>query len=181
MKTAASNPCGNRVRQCVVALALGALASFHAVSQAQDRPAGEPESDGAHWELTIGPYVHHRQDNPDYRSVFLVGLERHAGEAGDVAIWGGALFSNSYGQPSAYVFYGRQWSDLFGQPRLYLKLTGGIIYGYVGEHKNGLPINFHGFGPAIIPVLGWKLTRRDKFELVVLGTAGLMFAYNREF
>jgi hypothetical protein len=131
--------------------------------------------------LTIGPYVYHRQDNPDYRHVYLIGLERHAGDSSDAAIWGGALFSNSYGQPSAYVFYGRQWSDLFGQPRLYLKLTGGIIYGYVGEHKNGLPINFHGFGPAIIPVLGWKLTRRDKFELVVLGTAGLMFAYNREF
>jgi len=178
MKTATSDPCRQRVRQRLVALALGGLASFHTVSKAQDAPAGESEAGGLHWELTIAPYTYHRANNPNYRSVYLIGLERHAG---DGSLWGGAYFSNSYAQPSGYVYYGREWQDLFGKSRLYFKLTGGIIYGYVGEHKDGLPINFQGFGPAIIPALGWKLTQRDKLELILLGTAGLMFAYNRAF
>ena len=66
-------------------------------------------------------------------------------------------------------------------PKLSLKLTAGILYGYVGQYQHKVPMNHNGFSPAIIPSLGYNLTRRDSLQLEILGTAGVMFSIARKF
>jgi len=137
--------------------------------------AAEP---GHRGEVTVSPYAHHWSHNPEHRHVVLLALDEQL--PGD-RLCGLSLFSNSFGQPSAYVYAGQQFDHLFGQPELFLKITGGILYGYVGQYQHKVPFNHHGFSPAIIPSLGYKLTARDSAQVMVLGTAGLMFSYGRKF
>ncbi|MEY4026402.1 MAG: hypothetical protein RLZZ329_122 [Pseudomonadota bacterium] len=76
---------------------------------------------------------------------------------------------------------GRQFNNLLGVPQLFAKVTGGLMYGYVAPYENKVPLNYHGFSPAIIPALGYKLTQHDSVQLKFLGTAALMFSYGRQF
>lgn len=157
-------------------LALGLLFTAHApVANAQDANLSEP-FDG--WELTLSPYSYHFNRNQEYKHVVLVGLERHYSSNW---LWGGALFSNSFGQPSGTVYFGYQWDKLFGVEPLYFKLVGGIMYGYVDEYEDKVPLNHNGFSPIILPGLGWRLTPKDALQVIVLGGNGFMFSYNRRF
>ena len=92
-----------------------------------------------------------------------------------------SFFSNSFGQPSVYVYAGQQFNSLLGVPRLYAKVTGGLMYGYVAPYENKVPLNYNGFSPAIIPSIGYKLTPHDSVQLQFLGNAALMFSYGRQF
>ena len=92
-----------------------------------------------------------------------------------------SAFSNSFGQPSAYVYAGQQFGPIFGLPALSLKVTAGILYGYVGQYQDKVPFNHHGFSPAIIPAVSYNFTPRDAFEVNILGKAAVMFAYARKF
>ena len=130
------------------------------------------------WELSFSPYSYHLNRDEDYKQVVLVGLERHYS---DNWLWGGALFSNSFGQPSGGAYFGYQWNKLFGIEPLYFKLVGGIMYGYVDEYEDKVPYNHNGFSPIILPGLGWRLTPRDALQVIVLGGNGFMFSYNRRF
>ena len=130
------------------------------------------------WDLTLSPWTHHWNDNPAHRHVLLGAMDRYvAGQR----FCGLALFSNSFGQPSAYVYAGQQFNQLFGQPKLFLKVTAGIMYGYVGKYQNKVPLNSHGFSPAIIPSLGYNFNEHDSAQVKLLGTAGIMFSYGRKF
>jgi hypothetical protein len=137
--------------------------------------APEPTHRG---EFTFSPYTLHWSNNPEHKHVYLVALDEQLPGG---RLCGIGLFSNSFGQPSAYVYAGQQFNQLFGVPQLYLKVTAGIIYGYVGEYKDKVPLNFHGFSPGVIPSLGYKLTEHDSVQVKLLGTAGLMFSYGRQF
>lgn len=129
------------------------------------------------WELSFSPYTYHF-NNEWHSDVFLVGLERHLGNNW---LWGGALFRNSFGQPSGTAYFGYQWNNLFGVPALYLKLVGGIMYGYVDEYEDKVPLNSNGFSPVILPGIGYRLTPQDALQVIALGGNGLMFSYNRRF
>ena len=129
-------------------------------------------------ELSISPYTYHWHYSPEHKPVFLVSL--HEQLPGN-RLCGVSLFSNSFGQPSAYVYAGQQFTGLFGTPQLSLKVTAGILYGYVGQYQNKVPLNRHGFSPAIIPSLGYQLTTHDSVQVQLLGTAGVMFSYGRRF
>lgn len=167
---------GDLHKSHIAALLLWSIAVLQPQAKAQAASGLDDRVDGVHWEFMAGPYVHHWRKNEEHRSAFLIALERHGG---DSTLWAAALFRNSFGQPSAYAYYGREWPNFLGHPKLYFKLTGGIIYGYVGEHR--LPLSFRGFAPAIIPIVGWKLTEHDKLQVVVLAHAGVMFSYSRRF
>jgi hypothetical protein len=130
------------------------------------------------WELTISPYAYHWTHSPEHRSVYLIGIERRLP---DNWLWGAGFFSNSFGQPSGYAYYGYRWDNLFNLPSLYAKLTVGVMYGYVGEYKNKVPLNHGGFSPLVIPALGYRLTKRDSVQIAPLGKAALLFTYNRSF
>ena len=94
---------------------------------------------------------------------------------------GMSLFSNSLGQPSAYVYAGQQFNGLLGVPQLFVKVTAGILYGYVAPYEDKVPLNHNGFSPAIIPAIGYQLTSKDSVQVKVLGNAGMMLSYGRRF
>jgi hypothetical protein len=137
--------------------------------------APEPDHRG---EFTFSPYTIHWSHNPEHKPVVLVALDEQLPGG---RLCGVSLFSNSFGQPSAYVYAGQQFNQLFGEPRLFLKVTAGIMYGYVGQYQNKVPLNYRGFSPAVIPALGYKLTEHDSVQVKLLGTAGVMFSWGRQF
>lgn len=142
--------------------------------------AAEPEApaDDVTWQLVVSPWTHHYRDSPEYRPVWALGLER---ETADHAVSGLALFSNSYGQSSAYLYYGHVFNNVTSwTDSLYVKLTAGVIYGYVHPHEDKLLLNYHGFAPAIIPTLGWRLGHGWSVQANFLGTAAVMFSVGRQ-
>jgi len=168
-----------------------ALALQGAPSPAQDQAPDKtppavsaqvaPQADrtpSEYWVLTLSPYTYHWNYSPEHKPVFMVSMHEHL--PGN-RLCGISLFSNSFGQPSAYVYAGQQFDQLFGSPQLSLNVTAGILYGYVGQYKDKVPFNHHGFSPAIIPALSYSLGPRDALQLDILGKAAVMFAYARKF
>ena len=51
----------------------------------------------------------------------------------------------------------------------------------MGQYQHKVPLNHGGFSPGLIPALGYKLTERDSLQVKLLGTAGVMFSYGRQF
>ena len=130
------------------------------------------------WDLTLSPYTHHWSNNPEHKQVMLVALDSHVSGG---RFCGLSLFTNSFGQGSAYVYVGQQWDNIFGNPKLFTKVSAGLLYGYRGEYKDKIPFNQAGIAPAIIPSLGYAITPKDSAQLFILGNAGLLFAYARSF
>jgi hypothetical protein len=111
----------------------------------QDAPALDNDTQ---WEMTLSPYAYHWHDNPEHRPVFLGALNHHVpGER----FCGLALFRNSFGQPSAYLYIGQRWDNVLGQSNLFAKVSAGLIYGYKGKYQDKIPFNDYGIAPAIIP------------------------------
>ena len=137
--------------------------------------AAEPTHRG---EFTFSPYTHHWSQNPEHKKVVLVAFDEQL--PGD-RLCGVSFFSNSFGQPSVYVYAGQQFNHLLGIPQLFVKVTGGLMNGYVAPYENKVPLNYRGFSPAIIPAFGYKLSEHDSVQIKLLGTAALMFSYGRSF
>jgi hypothetical protein len=142
-----------------------------------DGVQGEADA-AAHWELVLSPYAYHWSDSEAHRNVYLIGAERKL-DNGRLA--GVSFFRNSFGQPSVYGYYGKQWDAVLGQPSLFFKLSGGVIYGYKGAYANKIPYNHHGFGVAAIPAVGWQFDSANAVQMAMLGTAALIFTYNHGF
>jgi hypothetical protein len=167
-----------RVILCALALAtLPALSqeTRYCPSFLGVKGAPEPTYRG---ELTFSPYTHHWSHNPEHKKVVLLAIDEQL--PGD-RFCGVSLFSNSFGQPSVYVYAGQQYNNLMGMPKLFAKVTAGIMYGYVAPYENKVPLNTNGFNPAVIPSLGYKLSPHDSAQVKFLGTAGLMFSFGRQF
>jgi hypothetical protein len=130
------------------------------------------------WDLTLSPYTLHWNHNPEHKNVLLVAMDSHV-KGGRFC--GLALFTNSFGQESAYVYVGQQWDGLFGNPKLFTKVSAGLLYGYRGQYKDKIALNNLGIAPAIIPSLGYAITPKDSAQVFMLGTAGLTFTYTRSF
>ena len=130
------------------------------------------------WDLTLSPYTYHWSQNPEHRPVKLVALDSHV--AGG-RFCGMAVFTNSFGQASTYVYVGKQWNGILGTPKLFSKVSAGLLGGCRGKYKDKIPYNSSGIAPAIIPSLGYAITPKDSAQVFVLGNAGLLFAYGRSF
>ncbi|MET3918470.1 hypothetical protein ABID97_005301 [Variovorax sp. OAS795] len=163
----------SNVRLAATVLATSACFSPVVYAATSTEPGTE-----ASWELVVAPFTHHWRKDSEHRHVVLLGLERIESNGSTM---GGALFRNSFGQLSAYAYYGHEWDALMGAESLYFKLSGGIIYGYRGRYKDKVPLNVGGFSPAIIPAIGWRFTPKDAIQAAVLGKAGVTFSYDRRF
>jgi hypothetical protein len=145
-------------------------------------PSGLAEEGGVQpaqkWDLTLSPYTHHWNYSAEHRPVKLVALDNHLPGG---RFCGMAAFTNSFGQPSAYVYVGQQWDGVLGNPKLFSKLSAGVLWGYRHEYSNKIPFNNYGIAPAIIPSLGYAFNRTDSAQVFVLGNAGLLFAYGHSF
>ena len=113
-------------------------------------------------------HFHYSEDHVKYS--WLVGVEW---ERSSHWLAGFSYFNNSFGQKSQYYYGGYSWRFSERNPNWYLKLTGGLVVGYKDPHEDALPYNYNGYGPAIIPGLGYKWNRFNA-QLNFLGANGLM-------
>ncbi len=130
-----------------------------------------------HWRLVGAPYTRHLHQKPEYRYVWGVGIER---QRDDLWLYGATYFSNSFGQDSGYLYIGRQYPNLFDVPPLFFQWTAGLLYGYKGEFRNRVPLNYDGFSPGVVISLGWQFDEHFSAQLNKVGTSGLMLqlSYN---
>jgi len=139
-------------------------------------PAGVPEV--GRWRAAFSPYALHFSGDSEHKPVVLLGLER---ERPDGIVWGASIFSNSFGQPSGYVYGGQRlyrwspWDPLYGE------WSAGLLYGYVGQYKNKVPLNYKGFSPGITAGIGWQFTPVFAGEVHLLGNSGLLFSVSIDF
>lgn len=132
----------------------------------------ETDQDAARWLLQTGLYGRHYGSRPDLNEDYrFLGLEYHW-----PARWlaGGAVFRNSFDQPCQMLYGGKLWRPLEERaPLLHLKLVGGLVHGYKGEHEDNIPWNEHGVAPMILPAVGVS-GKRFSSELVFYYRAGFL-------
>ncbi len=126
--------------------------------------------------LLFSPYVYHFNYNPAHVNVVMVGVQR---EYHDAKLDGVTLFSNSFGQPSLYVYpWGGVYREFGGIQHLSFKWTAGLLYGYREPYERKVPLNYKGFSPALIPALAYEFKPGWSAQLSFLGTAAIMFQLN---
>lgn len=162
-----------------------AAASAQASTSATAPEAATPASAASAWDapepwrtdrfyLETSVHTWHFNEDPDHvnRQKLLLG------EWNVTERWliGAALFDNSFGQPSQYVYGGYRFRPFEELQPLYFKLTAGLVHGYKGEFQDKIPFNSSGVAPVIIPSIGYCINRYCS-ELVIFGTAGVLVTF----
>jgi hypothetical protein len=165
------------MKHIVIVAALTASVAAHAWEACPGWDTIQPE--GQRYELFASPFTHHWSHSPEHKPVRLLGLSKRLPNDRFCGI---SAFTNSFGQPSMYAYVGKTWPGVFERyPDVYLSVSAGIIYGYVGSYKNKVPLNVKGFSPGLIPAVGYRLTPHTSAEVQILGTAALMFGVSHRF
>jgi len=108
------------------------------------------------WNIQISLYTKHWDPEPDHvNNQKLIG--------GEIVfendyLAGLAIFDNSFGQNSQFLYMGRTW-DLGDSGHWYFKLMGGLLHGYKEPYDDKIPLNQLGVAPAILPALGFRYKR----------------------
>ena len=161
-------------------------ASSSAMAQASASSAPTPsaqapeaaEANGEFWRLVFSPYTYHFSSSPDHEAVYAIGLER---QRSDKWLWGGTYFSNSFGQPSGYLYFGQHYADLFSVDKLFAQWTVGLLYGYKDPYEDKVPFNHNGVSPGAVLSVGWQFTPEFSMQANLLGTAGMMLQMSIDF
>ena len=141
------------------------------LEQALAQPPGTGERD-----LYLSNFTHHWTHSEEHERVRAMSVRQRLPND---RFCGFSLFTNSFGQPSTYIFVGQLWPSPFpAVPQLYGSISAGLLYGYVSPYKNKVPLNFKGFSPAIVPAVGYRITPSLSVETHILGTAALMIGAN---
>ncbi len=131
----------------------------------EDPPAGQ-------WTFSWSPLSVHFSPSDEHKHSIALGLRR---ALGGPAFAGGAFFTNSFGQPSAYAHYGqRLYGGVPSRPAFYVEWSVGLMYGYVRDRADDVPMNVRGFSPVFLLSPGWQLTPRTSVQLNLAGTAAVM-------
>jgi hypothetical protein len=131
--------------------------------------------------LTYGPWAYHFNHSDEHvRFNHLLGVElvssRWTFWRADRSAVGLALFDNSFGQFSQYVWFGQEWDwAKFAGGDAFVTVTAGLLHGYRDEHRDKIPFNSAGIAPVIIPSVGVRWGRFS-LQATVLGTNGFLFA-----
>lgn len=121
------------------------------------------------WNIQTSVYTRHFDPEPEHNNdQNLIGIEL-VFENDWLA--GVAVFDNSFGQKSQYVFMGKHW-QILKSPYWYFKLTGGLLHGYKEPYEDKIPLNGLGIAPAIVPALGFRY-KRVFSELNLAGTSAI--------
>ncbi|MDR3003458.1 MAG: hypothetical protein LBV14_04410 [Acidovorax sp.] len=151
--------------------------------------AADAETSGSAWSgwsLGYSPLTYHYSDakqehawEPEEQKHSYVWLLQAEKTLDARHIAGFAVFSNSFGQPSQYGYYGWRFRPFDSTPQLFVKLTAGIIHGYKYPYDKKIPLNNrHGWGITAIPAVGYDFTPNWGGQVNVLGNAGVMFQLN---
>ena len=98
-------------------------------------------------------YTTHYDPKPEHvNHQNMLGFEL---ETGEKQVYGLAIFDNSFGQNSEYLYTGKKWHN-FRSERMYFKLTGGLLHGYKEPYENKIPLNDLGIAPALVLTLGYQ-------------------------
>lgn len=129
------------------------------------------------WYFQTAYYTWHFHYDEDHQQSYLFDAEYHFKETwlGGQWIAGLALFQNSFGQFSQYIFGGLVWRPIEEHQPFYVKLTAGPLHGYTGQYQDKVPFNHDGWAPAIIPGVGYCVMKRYCGEFVLLGTNAALF------
>jgi hypothetical protein len=127
-------------------------------------------------------YTHHFFPSPVHENHNrLVNLEwqttSYTQWGADRTLFGLAVFKNSFGQPSEYVYAGQRWDV---NENVYLKLTVGLLHGYKDPYQNKIPLNHYGVAPAIVPSIGLRFMQAT-FETIFLSNRAVMLAIGFQF
>lgn len=95
----------------------------------------------------------------------------------DRTLFGGAVFKNSFGQPSEYLYAGQKW-DL--HENVYIKFTAGLLHGYKDPFQDKIPLNHYGVAPVIVPSIGFRF-RQFSLESIFLSNRAVMLAIGVQF
>ncbi|QCB46425.1 hypothetical protein [Hydrogenophaga sp. PAMC20947] len=137
------------------------------LAQALQAPPGSGDR-----EVFFSNYTRHWSPSEAHHRVHAVSLRQGLV---DRNFCGMSLFTNSFGQPSLYVFVGKTFPDIVPSiPKLFASVSAGLLYGYTYPYENKVPLNFHGFSPAVVPTLGYQLTPDIALETQWLGFAAVM-------
>jgi hypothetical protein len=154
------------------ALALGMIVTLLPIAvlaQVNDSTEITPEA-RVRWQFS--PYTLHFTHDDKHKVVLMVGLER---EHANAKLDGFTLFTNSFGQPTIYVYpWGRVYRPLNGLEQLSFKWTAGLLYGYKDPYEDKVPFNYSGFSPGIIPAIAYEFKTGWTVQVNFLGTAALM-------
>lgn len=121
--------------------------------------------------LIFGPYMYHYDQDPIHNDYpWFTGAEWE-----NAAQWalGGAYFKNSYHQDSGYLYGSKRFILGPLDNHLFVKMTVGLLMGYVKPYDKKIPVNYNGFGLGIVPAIGYKYKRASS-QFVILGAAGFM-------
>ena len=95
----------------------------------------------------------------------------------DSNFYGLALFNNSFGQFSQYIYKGHKFESRFDN--IHYELSYGILHGYKDEYQDRIPINTReGFGIGAIPSIIYTKDKNQIFGISLMGGAGLIFSYS---
>lgn len=171
----------------LISVALSSFVAFVSTSivvnaQAQELKMSTTLSEAGQWTVMASPFTFHYSDiNRDeseekHSYVWLVGAEKMVT---DKYFAGAAFFSNSFGQPTQYVYVGAKFRPWNEQPKFFAKISAGVIHGYKPPYDKKIPINTSsGWGLGVIPSIGWDFNDQFAAQLNVLGAAGLMLQMN---
>ncbi len=151
-------------------------ATTQAATQATT-PASNPWREG-YWRAAVSPYAPHLRPSDEHSDVWALALER---QRHDHWLAGGSFFSNSFGQPSAYLYVGRRFPALLGQAQLFGQISGGLLYGYRGQYQDKVPLNHNGFSPGGLVSIGWQFNRQASLTVHAVGDAAVMFQFGWDF
>ena len=128
--------------------------------------------------VMAGAYAHFEDDDdyedaPILASIEIIKPNNH--------LYGLALFNNSYGQFSQYLYFGKiyKFDDVFNGLRA--KVSAGLIHGYRGEFEDNLLLNEElGVAPAIVPGIGYQ-RKRWGIDLYLLGDQAIFLGIGYQF
>ena len=136
--------------------------------------SGNQVWEGAHWRAVVSPYAPHLRPSDEHKHVWAVGVER---QRTDQWLAGGSFFSNSFGQPSAYLYAGKRFPNLLGREELFGQVSAGLLYGYRGKYEKKVPYNHNGFSPGALASIGWQFNRHASLTVHAVGDAAVMFQF----
>jgi hypothetical protein len=134
--------------------------------------------DQGHWRAAVSPYAPHLRYSPEHEYVWALAVER---QRTDRWMAGASFFSNSFGQPSSYLYLGRRFPSLMGHPQLFGQVSGGLLYGYRGKYEKKVPFNYNGFSPGALASIGWQFNRQASLTVHAVGDAAVMFQFGWDF
>ena len=166
-------------------VALSGIIVFASTSiSAQELKMSTTLSEAGLWTIMAAPVTLHysdmkrKSDSTDVKHsyVWLLGAEKMLDERYFAGV---AFFSNSFGQPTEYVYAGAKFRPLDDMPKFFAKISAGVIHGYKSPYDKKIPINTSsGWGLGVIPSIGWDFNDQFAAQLNVLGSAGVMLQMN---